>query len=127
MALIITEEQKLLKDSATEFLAMNAPVEQFRDLRDHNYKPFDENLWKQIVDMGWTSLTISEEFDGLNFGFVGLGQILEEMGKTLTKAPLFSSIVLGATALSNSSNQKLKETWLPMLMDGTKENCFCTR
>ena len=54
MALTITEEQKLLKDSAAEFLAMNAPVEQFRDLRDSNYKPFNENLWKQIVDMGWT-------------------------------------------------------------------------
>ena len=45
MALILSEEQKLLKDSATEFLAMNAPVEQFRDLRDNNYKPFDESLW----------------------------------------------------------------------------------
>jgi acyl-CoA dehydrogenase len=106
---------------------MNAPVEQFRDLRDSNYKPFNENLWKQIVNMGWTSLTISEEFDGLDFGFVGLGQVLEEMGKTLTKAPLFSSIVLGATALNNSSNQKLKETWLPALMEGTTTIMIQTR
>jgi alkylation response protein AidB-like acyl-CoA dehydrogenase len=99
MALILTEEQQLLKDSATEFLAMNAPVEQFRDLRDNNYKAFDESLWTKIVEMGWTSLTIPEEFDGLAFGYVGLGQILEEMGKNLTKAPLFSSIVLGANVL----------------------------
>ena len=82
MALILSEEQKLLKDSATEFLAMNAPVEQFRDLRDNNYKAFDESLWTKIVEMGWTALTIPEEFDGLEFGYVGLGQILEEMGKT---------------------------------------------
>lgn len=124
MALILTEEQKLLKDSATEFLAMNAPVEQFRDLRDHNYKPFDETLWTKIVEMGWTALTIPEEFDGLEFGYVGLGQILEEMGKNLTKAPLFSSIVLGATALTYSKNQELKKTWLPQLMDGSKRIAF---
>ena len=46
MALIITEEQKLLKDSATEFLAMNAPIEQFRTLRDDNYTPFNQDLWR---------------------------------------------------------------------------------
>ena len=120
MALILSEEQKLLKDSATEFLAMNAPVEQFRDLRDNNYKAFDESLWTKIVEMGWTALTIPEEFDGLEFGYVGLGQILEEMGKNLTKAPLFSSIVLGATALIHSKNQDLKKEWLPQLMEGTK-------
>ena len=44
-----------------------------------------------------------EEFDGLEFGSVGLGLVLEEMGKNLTKAPLFSSIVLGATTLTYSS------------------------
>ena len=120
MALILSEEQKLLKDSATEFLAMNAPVEQFRDLRDNNYKAFDKSLWTKIVEMGWTALTIPEEFDGLEFGYIGLGQILEEMGKNLTKAPLFSSIVLGATALTHSKNQDLKKEWLPQLMEGTK-------
>ena len=38
MALILNEEQKMLKDSANEFLAANAPVEQFRTLRDNNYE-----------------------------------------------------------------------------------------
>ena len=124
MALIITEEQKLLRDSATEFLAMNAPIEQFRELRDDNYRAFDEGLWTKLVEMGWTALTIPEEFDGLEFGYTGLGQVLEEMGKNLTKAPLFSSIVLGATTLTESSNQELKAAWLTHLMDGTKRFAF---
>ncbi len=124
MALIITEEQKLLKDSATEFLAMNAPVEQFRELRDDNYRAFDEGLWTKIVEMGWTALTVPEEFDGLGFGYTALGLVLEEMGKNLTKAPLFSSIVLGATSISESNNQELKTVWLTHLMDGTKRIAF---
>ena len=120
MALTLNEEQKMLKDSAQEFLAMNAPVEQFRTLRDDNYTPFDQDLWREIIEMGWTALTIPEAYNGLDFGYVGLGQVLEEMGKNLTKAPLFSSIVLGGTALVNSTNAGLKEAWIPALMNGEK-------
>ena len=124
MALILNEEQKMLKDSAQEFLAMNAPVEQFRTLRDDNYIPFDQDLWQEIVEMGWTALTIPEQYNGLDFGFVGLGQVLEEMGKNLTKAPLFSSIVLGGTALVHSTNAKLKDQWIPEIMNGNKRIAF---
>ena len=124
MALTLNEEQKMLKDSAQEFLAMNAPVEQFRTLRDDNYTPFDQDLWQEIIEMGWTALTLPEEYNGLDFGYLGLGQVLEEMGKNLTKAPLFSSIVLGGTALVNSTNAQLKETWIPQIMNGTKRVAF---
>ena len=124
MALILNEEQKMLKDSANEFLAMNSPVEKFRTLRDENYKPFDKELWQEIVEMGWTALTIPEQYNGLNFGYVGFGQVLEEMGKCLTKAPLLSSIGLCATALVKSSNEELKNNWIPELMNGTKHMAF---
>ena len=124
MALILNEEQKMLKDSANEFLATNAPVEQFRTLRDNNYEAFDPDLWPAMVEMGWTALTIPEEYNGLDFGYVGLGQVLEEMGRNLTKAPLLSSIVLGGTALVNSTNAGLKSTWIPAIMNGNKRIAF---
>ncbi len=124
MALILNEEQKMLKDSAKEFLAANAPVEHFRTLRDNNYEAFDAELWPAMIEMGWTALTIPEEYNGLAFGYVGLGQILEEMGRNLTKAPLFSSIVLGGTALVNSTNAGLKAIWIPEIMNGSKRIAF---
>jgi acyl-CoA dehydrogenase len=126
MALILNEEQKMLKDSANEFLAANAPVEQFRTLRDNNYEAFDTDLWPSIVEMGWTALTIPEEYNGLDFGYVGLGQVLEEMGRNLTKAPLLSSIVLSGTTLVNSTNARLKSTWIPQIMNGTKRLAFAS-
>ena len=88
MALIITEEQKMLKDSATELLSTKAPISQMRELRDSEYTPFDKKLWEEIVNMGWTALTVPENYNGLDFGFVGLGQILEETGRNLSKSPL---------------------------------------
>ncbi|MGB1450038.1 MAG: acyl-CoA dehydrogenase family protein [Flavobacteriaceae bacterium] len=124
MALILNEEQQMLKDAAKEFLAANAPIEQFRTLRDNDYEAFDADLWPAIVEMGWTALTLPEEYNGLDFGFVGLGQVLEEMGRNLTKAPLLSSIAISGSALINSTNAELKATWIPEIMNGTKRLAY---
>ena len=118
MALILTEAQKMLKESAMEFMTTNSPLESFRELRDNNYKTYDPKVWEGFVEMGWTALTIPENYGGLEFGYTGLGQILEETGKTLTKSPLISSILLSATAFRLSDNETLKSKWLPELMNG---------
>ena len=124
MALIITEEQKMLKDSASEFLIAKAPVSQMRKLRDTQYTPFDQSLWEEMVAMGWTALTVPESYNGLDFGFVGLGQILEEIGKNLSKSPLISSILLGASSLRLSDNEAIKKKLFPGVMDGTTQLAF---
>ena len=118
MALILTEEQKMLKDSAREFLQINSPIESFRALRDNDYKSYDSNVWKGFVEMGWTALIIPEKYGGLNFGYTGLGQIIEETGRTLTKSPILSSILLSSSAILLSDNDQLKDKWLPKLMNG---------
>ncbi|MEK9612545.1 MAG: acyl-CoA dehydrogenase family protein [Flavobacteriaceae bacterium] len=118
MGLVITEEQKMLKDSAAELLKTKAPISQMRILRDQGYQSFDSSTWEEMVAMGWTALTVPEQYNGLDFGYVGLGQILEETGKHLTKSPLISSILLGATALRYSDNESLKERYFPGIMSG---------
>ena len=51
------------------------------------------------AEMGWACLTIPEAYGGLDFGYTGLGQVLEETGRTLTASPLVSTVLLGATAI----------------------------
>ena len=119
MALIITEEQTMLKDSAKEFCKNRAPVSALRILRDEKSKTgFDTNVWKEMVEMGWTSLTIPEIYGGLDFGYVGLGQILEESGRTLTASPLVSNVLLGTTAILQAADVTQKEMWLPAIASG---------
>ena len=118
MPLVITEEQKMLKDAAKELLQSKASIDQFRSLRDQGYQPYDESTWNEMVEMGWTALTIPEQYNGLDFGYVGLGQILEESGRTLTKSPLVSSILFATTALRFCDNEALKAQWLSALMNG---------
>ena len=120
MALILNEEQQSLKDIASEFLQSNAPITHFREIRDtQNELGYDESLWMEMVNLGWSGILIPEEYGGFDFGMVGMGSILEEAGKTLTPSPLFSTGVLGASLLTLGGNDSQKQTYLPQIVDGT--------
>ena len=120
MALVINEEQNMLKSSAKELLDLKSPISQMRELRDDNYNQFDIDLWKEMVEMGWTALTIPEEYNGLNFGYVGLGQVLEEMGRKLTVSPMISTVLVSTTLISFSKNEVLKRKLFDEIMNGKK-------
>ncbi len=120
MALVLNEEQRILKDSAKGFLAENAPIEAFRALRDNKDETgYDAELWQKMVnEQGWAGIAIPENYGGLEFGFFGLGVIFEEAGRQLTASPLFSTIVLGASAIELLGSDTQKETLLPSIAAG---------
>jgi alkylation response protein AidB-like acyl-CoA dehydrogenase len=119
MALVLNDEQRILKDSAREFLTANAPVAELRKLRDEadalGYVP---STWQQMVELGWTAVAIPEVYGGLEFGFQGLGVIFEETGHTLTASPLFASTILGASILEIMGSEAQRETLLPQIAAG---------
>ena len=119
MSLVLNEEQLMLKSSAKEFCKSRTPVEALRRLRDErDENGFDKAVWNDMVEMGWTSLIIPENHGGLDFGYVGLGQVLEETGRTLTASPLVSSALLGTTTVLLAANESQKERLLPGLAAG---------
>jgi acyl-CoA dehydrogenase len=119
MPLVLNEEQRLLQDTAREFLDSNAPVEALRKLRDQRdplgYAP---DLWQQMAELGWASIILPEQYGGLEFGFLGLGVVLEEAGRTLAASPLFASAVVGASAILLGGNEQQKEALLPAIAGG---------
>ncbi len=119
MSLVLNEEQRILKDSAKEFLLANAPVEALRKLRDDkDATGYSEDLWQEMANLGWPAIAIPENYGGLEFGFQGLGLIFEEAGHTLAASPLFSSIVLGASAIELLGSTEQCETLLPQVAEG---------
>lgn len=120
MNLVINEEQQMLKTSAKEFLKNRAPVEALRKLRDSNDpKGFDAQLWKEMAEMGWASLNIPEAYGGMDFGFVGFGQVLEEMGRTLVATPMVSTCLVGTSIINFGGNTMQKEKYLPRIAEGS--------
>ena len=119
MPLVLNEDQNMLKDSAKNFCADNAPITQLRRLRDEkDEKGFDQNTWRQMVELGWAGITVPEDFGGLGFGYMGLGVVMEECGRTLTASPLFSTAVLGSSAIINGGTQEQKIQLLGQVVSG---------
>ena len=119
MALVLNEEQRLLQDTAKDFLSKYAPIASLRKLRDeHNPIGYDPALWLQMTEMGWASVILPEAYGGLEFGFLGLGVVLEESGRTLTASPLFASAVVGASAVLLGGSEQQKQMLLPQIASG---------
>ena len=119
MALALNEEQRLLKDTAADFLKKNSPMEQFRHLRDtKDDLGYNQELWESQIELGWTSIALSEQYGGLDFGYQGLGLVMEELGRSLAPSPLFSTVCLCAPIISLMGNEVQKETYLTQIATG---------
>ena len=125
MSLLLNEEQQFLKDTAKEFLQKNAPISHFRNLRDSKDETgYSKEVWKQMAELGWAGILISEDYGGSNFGMMGLGGILEETGRTLVPSPLFSTALVGASFIELAGNENQKKEFLPKIVSGDLTTAF---
>lgn len=125
MALVLNEEQQMLKESAKGFLQENAPVEALRSLRDdHDPVGYSKELWQQMTEMGWPGILVDEAHGGLDFGHVGMGQLMEENGRTLTASPMLSTAILGVSAISIAGSEAQKKALLPAIVEGKLVTAF---
>jgi alkylation response protein AidB-like acyl-CoA dehydrogenase len=118
-ALVLNEEERLLRDTAREFLESHAPVAALRRLRDtRDELGYSPELWRRMADLGWASITLPEQYGGLDFGFRGIGVVLEECGRTLAASPLFATAVVGASAILLGGSERQRATLLPEVARG---------
>ncbi len=119
MTLVLTEDQQLLKDAAKNFCQQNSPVSVLRRLRDEDDpKGYDESVWKQMLELGWTGMAVPEAYGGFDFGYAGLGIVLEETGRTLVNSPLISSTLISTSLINLAGNDEQKSALLPSLVSG---------
>lgn len=107
---ILSEDNQMLLDSATGYLAKNQPVSAFRALRDGaSNLGYDVKAFRQMADLGWMGLVLPEENGGSNFGYRAAGLIAEQMGRNLTAMPFLSSAIMSATLLREVGGDLLTE------------------
>lgn len=115
---VLSEEQTMLRDMAREWTTNESPVSAYRKVRDAGGdRGYDAATYKAMADMGWAGVIIPEEFGGSDFGWLSLGLVIEETGKTLTASPLAATSV-AASALVLGGNDAIKGQWLPKLASG---------
>jgi len=119
MALVLNEEQLMLKDAARDFLQERAPVSHLRELRDSgNNEGFSRGLWAEMVEMGWSAILVPEEHGGLGYGYTGMGIVLEESGRTLTHSPLLGTALVGVAAIATAGTAEQCASILPAVAAG---------
>ncbi|MEI6438660.1 MAG: acyl-CoA dehydrogenase family protein [Alphaproteobacteria bacterium] len=117
---VLNEEQSMLRDAAKSWTQEKSPVTAFRKMRDSGVEVgFDAAAWTEMAEMGWAGVIIPEEFGGSDFGYLSMGLILEELGRTLTASPLLASGLGAASAFVLGGSSAQKSEWLPKIAEGT--------
>ena len=110
MALVLTEEQSMLRDSARGFIGDHAPAAHLRKLRDErDAVGFSRELWKEFASMGFAGIFVPEEHGGSGLGHVEAGVVMEEIGRNLTPSPFLATAALGASALLKAGGARAGE------------------
>ena len=117
MNLDFSDDQKFLQEEARKFLEKEGALLRNRNVLE-NESYIDTELWKKIVELGWTGIRIPEEYDGLGLGHLELCVIAEELGRFLAPVPYSSSVYLFTESIINYGSEQIKKEFLPKLVSG---------
>ena len=117
----LNDEQREIKGTAKEFLADRFKPEKVRELAEA--RSYDDGLWKQIAELGWPGIAISEDDGGQGLGMVELAVLLEQSGYACAPSPLLGSAG-AALVISAAGSDEQRAEWLPKLASGEATGAF---
>ena len=118
MDLTLSDEQRLLRESADRFVGTTYTA-------DHRRKSaaepdgFSAATWKKFAELGWLALPIAEEHGGLGGGAVEIGILMEAFGRGLVSEPYLSTVVIGAGLIAACGTDAQKSALLPKVAEGS--------
>lgn len=117
MDLGLSEIQQMLKNSAREFLSQECPLTLVRELEE-DARGYTDELWRQIAGLGWPGVAFPEQYGGTGGSFLDLAVLLEEIGRSLTPGPFFSTVVLGGLTVLDAGAEEQKRDILTRVCRG---------
>jgi alkylation response protein AidB-like acyl-CoA dehydrogenase len=123
MLLELSSDQELFRETTARFLQEHANAAGLRRLR-HDPAGFRSDYWRRGVELGWTSLLVSEVDGGAaisSSGLIDLTILAYEFGRHAAPGPLVSANVV-AGALSAASGDK---ALLAGLLSGASIATWC--
>ncbi len=118
-----SEDQKFVQHTARDYLDEHASLDVCRAALE-SPRPFDEELWKGVAEMGWLGAAVPENYGGAGLGRLELALIAEEIGRALAPIPFAGSVYLATEALLLAGTDAQKERYLPRLVSGDLVGSF---
>jgi alkylation response protein AidB-like acyl-CoA dehydrogenase len=109
------DEQSEIKSTARQFLADRFKPEVVRELAEEGR--YDDGLWKQICELGWTGIAIGPDHGGQGLGMVELVILCEELGYACAPTPFLANACAGISLELAGSDQQRDER-LPGIASG---------
>jgi alkylation response protein AidB-like acyl-CoA dehydrogenase len=116
MDLLLTDEEKMLRQTAREFLDAECPTTLVRDM-ETDPKGYPPALWRKTAELGWQGMALPEKYGGQDLPLVYLGLILQEAGRAMAPLPLHSTVVAALTIAGDGSEAQ-REAVLPAVARG---------
>jgi butyryl-CoA dehydrogenase len=119
----LSDEQRLIKDTAREFTDKEIVMQARENARNHH---FDLELVKKLAAQGYLGAIVPQEYGGAGLDYLSYGLIVEEIGRgdsaIRTVVSVQTSLVCSAILKWGTEEQKQK--YLPQLCSGDWLGCF---
>jgi len=113
----LSEDQKMLRKTARDFLANECTKAYVREM-ELDEKGYSPQMWHKMADLGWMGLPFPEQCGGWGGSFLDLAVLMEEMGRACLPGPFMASVVLGGLTILGAGSEAQKERYLPAVAGG---------
>ena len=112
----LSDEQRLLQETVSQFIQNECPPARLRELFDDEVG-YDPVLWKGLAELGLAGIHLPGEYGGSELEILDLAAVSETLGSLAAPVPFLShSLASLAIALGGSGEQKKR--WLPGMASG---------
>ncbi len=119
----LTDEQRLIKETAREFTDKEIVLQSRENARNHH---FDLEMVKKVADQGYLGAIVPQEYGGAGLDYFSYGLVVEEIGRgdssVRTVISVQTSLVCSGIVKFGTEEQKQK--YLPKLCSGEWLGCF---
>jgi butyryl-CoA dehydrogenase len=119
----LTDEQRLIKETAREFTDKEIVERARENARNHH---FDLELVRKMAAQGYLGAIVPREYGGAGLDYLSYGLIVEEIGRgcSANRTVISVQTSLVCSALVKWGTEEQKRRWLPKLCSGEWLGCF---
>ena len=113
-------EQDMLRDSALRLLRYRVDLGKLTAQGNRPDTRYEAPLWRSMVELGWSGLTVPEQYGGLGLSMIDFVVQAEELGRSLAPCPDLGNFA-GTRALLVAGSEAQKQTLLPAVLSGAAQ------
>jgi butyryl-CoA dehydrogenase len=123
MDFALTDEQRLIKETARAFTDNEIVMQSRENARNHH---FDLDLVKKVADQGYLGAVVPQEYGGAGLDYVSYGLIVEEIGRgdSAIRTVISVQTSLVCSGIVRWGTEEQKQKYLPKLCSGEWLGCF---